>query len=76
MLRSVELYVKTLMPKLKLPVAAALEGAGYLLEAAARICLVSGAAIAAFIGQFVLAGVLGVIALGMFIRLWRGRVYK
>jgi hypothetical protein len=64
------------MRKPKLPIATALEGAGYLLEAAVRVGLVSGAAVAAFIGQFVLAAVLGVIALGMFIRLWRGRVPK
>lgn len=64
------------MRKPKLPLATALEGAGYLLEAAVRVGLVSGAAVAAFIGQFVLAAVLGVIALGMFIRLWRGRVPK
>lgn len=60
----------------KSSVSSALEGAGYLLEAAVRIGIVSGAAVAAFLGQIVLAVVLSVVAVGMFIRLWRGKVSK
>lgn len=51
-----------------------LEGVGWLLEAALRLGLVSGSAIAAALGQFVLAVVLGALALGLFVRLWRGKV--
>lgn len=54
----------------------ALEGAGYALEAAVRLGLVSGAAVAAFFGQVILAVVLAAIAVGMFLRLWRGKVRK
>lgn len=54
----------------------ALEGTGYALEAAVRFGLMSGAAVAAFFGQVVLAVVLAAIAAGMFLRLWRGKVRK
>lgn len=57
-------------------VADMLEGAGWLLEAALRLGLVSGSAIAAVLGQFVLALVLGALAFGLFVRLWRGRVKR
>lgn len=64
------------MSKQKLSFATALEGAGYALEALVRVGLVSSSAIAALLGQFVLAAVLGIVAVGMFLRLWRGRVHK
>jgi hypothetical protein len=51
-----------------------LEGSAYLLEAAVRLGLVSGAAVAAFLGHAVLALVLAALALGMFVRFWRGKV--
>jgi len=54
----------------------ALQGTGYLLEAAVRFGLLSAAAVAAVLGQFLLAAVLGAVAVGMFVRLWRGRVSK
>jgi hypothetical protein len=64
------------MRQSKYSVGRLLEGAGYMLEAAVRLGLVSGAAVAAFFGQVVLAVVLGAIALGMFLRVWRGKVSK
>jgi hypothetical protein len=64
------------MRERKFFVGRAAEGAGYALEAAVRFGLISGAAVAAFLGQFVLALVLAVVAVGMFLRLWRGRVSK
>jgi hypothetical protein len=50
------------------------EGAAVILEIAIRYGLISGAAIAAAIGQFVLAGILAVLALGIWLRFKRGRV--
>jgi hypothetical protein len=51
-----------------------LEGVGVFLESAVRIGLVSSAGIALLFGQIALAGVLAALALGLFLRLWRGRV--
>jgi hypothetical protein len=68
--------VRARMSERKFSVGRALEGAGYALEAAVRFGLVSGAAVAAFFGQVVLAVVLAAIAVGMFLRLWRGKVSK
>jgi hypothetical protein len=64
------------MPKLKVAAAEVLAGMGELFAAAVRLGLVSGAAVSAFLGQFLLAGVLAALALGLFIRLWRGKVAK
>ena len=47
-----------------------------LLEAAVRLGLLSGAALAALLGQFMLALLLAFLALGLFLRLWRGRLPK
>ncbi len=60
----------------KFSLARVFEGTGYLLEAAVRLGLVSGATVAALLGQVVLAVVLAVLAVGMFLRLWRGRASK
>jgi hypothetical protein len=68
--------VRARMHERKFSVARAFEGAGYAFEAAVRFGLVSGAAVAAFFGQVVLALVLAIIAAGMFLRLWRGKVPK
>ena len=64
------------MSNRKFLVGRALEGAGYALEALVRLGFMSGAAVAAFFGQVVLAVVLAAIAAGMFLRLWRGKVRK
>lgn len=64
------------MRRSKFSVGRAVEGAGYALEAAVRVGLVSGAAVAVFFGQIALAVVLAFAAAGMFLRLWRGKVSK
>jgi hypothetical protein len=69
-------HVRAPMPKLKAAAAEVLAGMGELFAAAVRLGLVSGAAVSAFLGQFLLAGVLAALALGLFIRLWRGKVAK
>ena len=48
----------------------------YFLEAGLRLSVVSGAAVAAALGKFLLAGFLAALAVGMFLRFWRGRVLK
>jgi hypothetical protein len=58
----------------KTRLAAVLEAAGYTLELLLRIGLLSGAAIAAVLGQLVLAGVLCLIAFGVFLRFKRRRI--
>jgi hypothetical protein len=50
------------------------EGAALILEMALRYGLISGAAVAAALGQLVLAGIIGVLAAGVWIRFKRGRV--
>lgn len=52
------------------------EAAVLLLEFALRFGLISGTAVAAALGQFILAGVLGVLAVGAFLRFKRGRVLR
>ena len=49
------------------------EGVGYVIEALAYAGLISGAAIAATLGQFVLAGIAVLLALGVFLRFKRLR---
>ena len=44
------------------------------LDMAIRFGLISGSAIAAALGQFLLGGILAVLAIGMFLRFKRGRV--
>jgi hypothetical protein len=50
------------------------EGAAQLLDTAVRFGLISGSAIAVALGQFLLGGMLAVLAVGMFLRFKRGRV--
>jgi hypothetical protein len=64
------------MPVSKPSAARMLEAAGYLLEAAVRFGLVSGSAVAAFFGHVLLAILFAALALGMFVRLWRGKLTK
>lgn len=61
---------------MKTRVADLLELAGRLPEGLVGIGAISGAAIAAAVGQFVLALVLAAVALGMFLRFKRGRLRK
>lgn len=49
------------------------EGVGGLFGLLVRVGLVSGTAVAAVLGQFVLAILLGAVALGVFLRFWRHR---
>ena len=49
------------------------EGVGFVIEALAYAGLMSGAAIAAALGQFVLAGIAVLLALGVFLRFKRLR---
>ena len=49
------------------------EGVGFFIEALAYAGLMSGAAIAAALGQFVLAGIAVLLALGVFLRFKRLR---
>ena len=49
------------------------EGVGFVIEALAYAGLISGAAIAAVLGQFVLAGIAVLLALGVFLRFKRLR---
>ncbi|WP_208508059.1 hypothetical protein [Variovorax paradoxus] len=53
-----------------------LDAALQLLEALIGFGLVSGAAVAAALGQFILGGILGALAIGVFLRFKRGRVRK
>lgn len=48
----------------------------YFLEAVLRLGVVSGAAVAAALGKFLLAGLLAALAVAMFLRFWRGRIPK
>lgn len=48
----------------------------HFLEAAVGFGFISGAALAAAVGQLVLAGLLALLAFGVFLRLKRGRVPK
>jgi len=52
------------------------DAAMHLVHCAVGFGLISGAALAAFIGQLVLAGMLAVLAGGMFLRFKRGRLRK
>jgi hypothetical protein len=52
------------------------EGGALILELALRYGLISGAAVAAVLGQLVLAVIFGVLALGVWLRFKRGRVEK
>ena len=47
-----------------------------LVEGAISVGLISGAAFAAIVGQFILGGILAALAIGMFLRFKRGRVRK
>ena len=49
------------------------EGVGHVIEALAYAGLISGSAIAAALGQFVLAGIAVLLALGVFLRFKRLR---
>jgi len=51
-----------------------IEASGQLMEALVRFGVLSSSAVAAALGQFLLAGGLAIIALGLFLRLWRGRL--
>jgi hypothetical protein len=62
-------------PKLP-PFFVSAEGAAVFFEAAIRFGLLGGASLTAALGQFMLAAVLALIALGMFVRLWRGKINK
>ncbi len=53
-----------------------LELAGFVLQGLVGVGAISGAAIAAAVGQFVLALVLAAVALGVFLRFKRGRLRK
>lgn len=64
------------MLKLKWPRAHWFDAILNLIEAAIRLGLVSGAALAALLGQFMLALLLAILAFGLFLRLWRGRLSK
>ena len=55
-------------------IASRLEPVGVALYLLARLGLISASAVAAATGQFVLAGILALIAVGMFIRIKRGKV--
>lgn len=48
----------------------------HFVEGAVSVGLVSGAAMAAAIGQLILGGILALLAIGMFLRFKRGRVNK
>lgn len=52
------------------------DAAMHLVHCAVGLGLISGAALAAFIGQLVLAGMLAVLAGGMFLRFKRCRLRK
>lgn len=52
------------------------EAAALILEIALRWGLISGAALAAAIGQVILAGILAILALGIWLRFKRGRVER
>lgn len=52
------------------------EGAAHLLDAATGFGLVSGAAVAVAIGQFLLGGILALLAVGAILRFKRGRVSR
>lgn len=51
-----------------------IDASGQAMGALVRVGLVSSAAVAAALGQFLLAVILAIIALGLFVRLWRGRL--
>lgn len=53
-----------------------LDAALQLLEALIGFGLVSGAAVAAALGQFILGGILAALAIGVFLRFKRGRLRK
>lgn len=53
-----------------------MEGALYLLDGAAVVGLVSGAAIVVALGKFFLGGVLGAFALGVVVRMTRRKKRK
>jgi hypothetical protein len=53
-----------------------IELAGTALQGVVGVGAVSGAAVAAAVGQFILALVLAVVALGVFLRLKRGRLRR
>lgn len=55
---------------------AVLEGVSAVVEAAVRLGLVSGAAVAVAFGQLIFGGFLAALALGMFLRFKRGRIPK
>lgn len=48
----------------------------HLVDGAIGLGLISGAALAAIVGQFILGGILTALAIGMFLRFKRGRVRK
>ena len=52
------------------------ESMAQLIDGAIRLGLISGSAIALALGQFLLAGILAVLAFGMFLRFKRGRVAR
>jgi hypothetical protein len=60
----------------KLYPSAKLDAVLHLVDGAVGIGLISGAALAAIVGQLILGGILAVLALGMFLRFKRGRMRK
>lgn len=51
-----------------------IEASGQVMEILMRFGVLSASAVAAALGQFLLAAVLALVALGLFVRLWRGRL--
>lgn len=53
---------------------AKLDAVLHFIEGAVALGLISGAALAAIVGQLILGGVLAMLAIGMFLRFKRGRL--
>jgi len=53
-----------------------LDAALHIIEGAVALGLISGAALAAIVGQQILGGVLAILAIGMFLRFKRGQVRR
>ena len=51
-----------------------IDASGQAMGALVRLGVLSSAALAAALGQFLLATKLAIVALGLFLRLWRGRL--
>ncbi|TSD56440.1 hypothetical protein FFI97_019615 [Variovorax sp. KBS0712] len=60
----------------KLYPSAKIDAVLHFVEGAVSVGLISGAAVAAAIGQLILGGILTLLAIGMFLRFKRGRVHK